>query len=170
VRKIILAGLVAVVAVTATAIPAQAATPKERTLARQVKTLNAQAAKLKRERNVARAQLANAQAGLAATQASLATVTVERDTARGQVTGVTGERDSARASLGVCQQGVAAAASTMTPMQLTTDLLPTLHAVFEGWKDGYGAGQVSAYAYKSSTVTDSFRSQSYSFDVTEWLQ
>jgi outer membrane murein-binding lipoprotein Lpp len=170
VRKIILAGLVAVVAVTATAIPAQAATPKERTLARQVKTLNAQAAKLKRERNAARAQLANAQAGLAATQASLATVTVERDTARGQVTGVTGERDSARASLGVCQQGVAAAASTMTPMQLTTDLLPTLHAVFEGWKDGYGAGQVSAYAYKSSTVTDSFRSQSYSFDVTEWLQ
>ena len=58
----------------------------------------------------------------------------------------------------------------MTPMQITTDLLPTLHAVFEGWKDGYGAAQVSAYAYKSSTVTDSYRSQSYSFDVTEWLQ
>ena len=83
---------------------------------------------------------------------------------------MTGERDSARASLGVCQQGVATAASTMTPMQLTTDLLPTLHAVFEGWKDGYGAGQVSAYAYKSSTLSDSYRDQSYSFDVTEWLQ
>ena len=38
-RKIILAGLVAVVAVTGTAVAAQAATPKERTLARQVKTL-----------------------------------------------------------------------------------------------------------------------------------
>jgi hypothetical protein len=170
VRKIILAGLVAVVGLTATAIPAQAATPKERTLARQVKTLKVQAAKLKRERNAARAQLANAQAGLAATQASLATVTGERDTARGQVATVTGERDSARASLDVCQQGVAPAASTMTPMQLTTDLLPTLHAVFEGWKDGYGAGQVSAYAYKSSTDSDSYRSRGYSFDVTEWLQ
>ena len=176
-RKIILAGLVAVVAVTGTAVPAQAATPKERTLARQVKTLKLQAAKLKRERTAARAQLARAQAGLAATQASLATVTGERDAARGErdaargeVATVTGERDSARASLGVCQQGVAAAASTMTPMQLTTDLLPTLHAVFEGWKDGYGAGQVSAYAYKSSTLSDSYRDQSYSFDVTEWLQ
>jgi chromosome segregation ATPase len=183
-RKIILAGLVAVVAVTATAVPAQAATSKERTLARQVKTLKAQAAKLKRERNAARVQLAGANARLATTQASLvmvtgerdaargqvSAVTGERDAARGQVSAVTGERDAARANLGVCQQGVAAAASTMTPMQLTTDLLPTLHAVFEGWKEGYGAGQVSAYAYKSSTVTDSYRSQGYSFDVTEWLQ
>jgi hypothetical protein len=169
-RKIILAGLVAVVAVTATAVPAQAASPKERALARQVKTLKAQAAKLKRERNAARVQLADTNAGLATTQASLATVTGERDAARGQVATVTGERDAARASLGVCQQGVAAAASTMTPMQITTDLLPTLHAVFEGWKDGYGAGQVSASGYKSNTVTDLYRSQSYMFDATEWLQ
>jgi hypothetical protein len=55
-------------------------------------------------------------------------------------------------------------------MQITTDLLPTLHAVFEGWKDGYGAGQVSASGYKSNTVTDLYRGQSYMFDATEWLQ
>jgi hypothetical protein len=169
VRKLIIIGLVAAVAVTATAIPAQAATRKERTLARQVSTLKVQAAKLKRERNAAHAHLAGAKAGLAATQANLVTVTGERDAARAQLATVTGERDSARASLSVCQRGVAAAASTMTPMQITTDLLPTLHAVFEGWTDGYGAGQLSAYAYKSSTVSDSYRDQSYSFDVTEWL-
>jgi outer membrane murein-binding lipoprotein Lpp len=169
-RKIILAGLVAVVAVTAIAVPAQAATPKERALARQVKTLKAQAAKLKRERNAARTQLTAVQAGLAATQASLATVTAERDAARGQVSTVSGERDAARASLAVCQQGVVPAVSTMTPMQLSTNVLPTLHAVFEGWTDGYGAGQYSAYASKSSTVSDLYRDQRFSFDVTEWLQ
>ncbi len=74
-RKIILAGLVTVIAATATAVPAQAATPKERALARQVKTLKAQAAKLKVERNAARAQLAS-------TQVILVAVSAERDTAK----------------------------------------------------------------------------------------
>jgi hypothetical protein len=75
VSKVILAGLVAVVAVTVMAVPAQAATPRERALARQVTTLKAQAAKLKRERNTARAQLV-------ATRATLVAVTGERDAAR----------------------------------------------------------------------------------------
>jgi hypothetical protein len=65
-RKTIVAGLVAVTAIIATAGTAQAATPKERALARQVKTLKAQNATLKRELASERARLSICQTSASA--------------------------------------------------------------------------------------------------------
>ena len=154
-NKIILAGLVAVIAASATAVPAQAATPNERALVRQVKTLKAQAAKLKRERNTARVQTANMKATLTATRASLVRVT--------------GERDAARASLGICQTGAAAGISTMTPMQAATSVLPAVVTVFESWNDRYGEDGPDGYyasGSKSEYLSDGqLDSMSFSFHI-----
>jgi hypothetical protein len=98
-------------------------TPKERSLARQVKALKAQTATLTSERNAARAQLATAQS---------------------KITTLTSERDAARSSLTTCQLGTTQAVSTMTPLQLTTTVFPIAYQVFEGWKDGYDDGDFSA--------------------------
>jgi hypothetical protein len=67
-----LLALVTTAAITlAFAASVQAATPRERALVRQVKTLKAQNAKLTSERNSARAQLATAQQGTAQTVSTM---------------------------------------------------------------------------------------------------
>jgi hypothetical protein len=104
----------------------QAATPRERALVRQVKTLKAQNAKLTRERNSARAQLATA------------------------------------------QQGTAQTVSTMSPVQITQTLFPTIYNVFEAWDDGFDGGDVWTSNYTSHTVDgDGDDSWSYSFSLYE---
>ena len=57
------AALLAAVALSV-AVPANASTPRERSLARQVRTLKAANMKLRRERNTARAKLAICQQGV----------------------------------------------------------------------------------------------------------
>jgi hypothetical protein len=67
-----LLALVTTATITLTfAASVQAATPRERALLRQVKTLKAQNAKLTNERNFARAQLATAQQGTAQTVSTM---------------------------------------------------------------------------------------------------
>lgn len=67
-----LLALVTTATITLTfAASVQAATPRERALLRQVKTLKAQNAKLTNERNAARAQLATSQQGTAQTVSTM---------------------------------------------------------------------------------------------------
>jgi hypothetical protein len=124
--KTLLALVTTAVITLAFAASVQAATPRERALVRQVKTLKAQNAKLTRERNSARAQLATA------------------------------------------QQGTAQTVSTMSPVQITQTLFPTIYNVFEAWDDGFDGGDVWTSNYTSHTVDgDGDDSWSYSFSLYE---
>jgi hypothetical protein len=124
--KTLLALVTTAVITLAFAASVQAATPRERALVRQVKTLKAQNAKLTRERNSARAQLATA------------------------------------------QQGAAQTVSTMSPVQITQTLFPTIYNVFEAWDDGFDGGDVWTSNYTSHTVDgDGDDSWSYSFSLYE---
>lgn len=109
----------------------QAATPRERALVRQVKTLKAQKANLTRERKTARTQLATANSQLA-----------------------------------TAQQGTAQAVSTMSPIQITETLFPTIYNVFEAWNDGFDDGDLWTSNYTTHTVDGAGDdSWSYSFSL-----
>ena len=119
-KLIIIAALVvSTTALVAVASPAQAATPKERNLARQVQTLKAQKTKLTRERNAARAQRAAARSSLATAQQSIVKLTRQRD--------------AARSSLATAQFSTSAAVSTMTPQQINSLVLPEIYDVYKAW-------------------------------------
>jgi hypothetical protein len=124
--KTLLALVTAAAITLALAASVQAATPRERALVRQVKTLKAQNAKLTRERNSARAELATA------------------------------------------QQGTAQTVSTMSPVQITQTLFPTIYNVFDAWDDGFDGGDLWTSNYTSHTVDgDGDDSWSYSFGLYE---
>jgi outer membrane murein-binding lipoprotein Lpp len=116
----------ALLAVLALAPVASASTPRERQLARQVKTLKASNARLTRERN------------------------------------------AARAALGVCQAGVPQAIGTMTPEQLSANVLPVAKAVFDAQP---GSIELGWSTFTSSSHTESpgsYESWYVSFDFTRW--
>jgi hypothetical protein len=82
---------------------------------------------------------------------------------------LTRERSSARASLASCQGGVPSAIATMTPEQLSRDVLPVAKARFDAYPGSIALGW-SAYTLDSHTVsTGSYESWTWTFDFTRWL-
>lgn len=131
---------IAALAVTAgLAAPAQAATPKERKLARQVKTLKAQNSTLKNRakrltnRNKTLTTERNALAAdKTALGAQVASLTTERDWLSWKVDYVSGQLTTAQGQLTTAQQGVVPAIGTMSEADLYSTVLPAISTVFRG--------------------------------------
>jgi outer membrane murein-binding lipoprotein Lpp len=154
---------VAALAVTAVlAGPAQAATPKERKLARQVKTLKAQNTTLKnrvKTLTTANTTLTNERNGLAADKTALGaqvatlngqvgTLTNERNSLSGQVTTLSGQ-------LATAQQGAIPAIGTMSEQDLYFTVLPVIRDVFLG-----GSGR---YTYDFFSSGGNYSSRSFTY-------
>jgi hypothetical protein len=147
VKSSIVAALVAALAVTAVlATPAQAATPKERKLARQVKTLKAQNTTLKNRVKTltgANTTLTNERNALAADKTALA---AQVATLNGQV--------STR-QLATAQQGAIPAIGTMSESDLYFTVLPVIRDVFLG-----GSGR---YTYDFFSSGSDYSSRSFTY-------
>ena len=153
-KNTLVVALVAALASTAllaVASPAQAATPKERNLARQVKTLKKQVKTLKTQNTTLKnsvktlktqnTTLTNERNGLAAEKTALGgqvntltvqvwTLTNERDGLKGQVTTLSGQ-------LATAQQGAVATLGTMSESSLYFNVLPIIANVFNGGSSKY---------------------------------
>jgi outer membrane murein-binding lipoprotein Lpp len=150
---------VAALAVTAVvAGPAQAATPKERKLARQIKTLKAQNTTLKnriKTLTTANRSLTNERNALASDKTTLAAqvtslngdvgmLTIERNslsgqvnTLSGQVNTLSGQVNTLSGQLATAQQGAIPAIGTMSEHDLYFTVLPVIRDVFLGGSARY---------------------------------
>jgi septal ring factor EnvC (AmiA/AmiB activator) len=148
-KLIIIAALVVpVTALLAVASPAQAATPKERNLARQVQTLKAQVKTLKTQNTRLKTRvttletqnttLTNERNSLAADKTALsgqvsalnASATLQRDICQRQVDTLSGQ-------LATAQQGAVATLGTMSESDLYFNALPVISKVFDGGSSKY---------------------------------
>ena len=156
-KLIIIAALVVpTVALLAVASPAQAATPKERNLARQVQTLKKQVKKLKTQNTTLKNRVTTLTSANATLTSANATLTTERNSLNldkavlgAQVTILTNERNDLKGQVNTAQQGAVAALGTMSESSLYSEVLPIITNVFNGGSSKYTASFYDSSDYSS---------------------
>lgn len=141
-RQAIVVGALAATMLAGSAVPAPAATPPSKEVAK----LRREVARLKAQNRDLRRSLRTAISERDRLQREKASLTAERDDARAQATDLTGqvatltnERDTARQQLATAQRGIGGLISTMAPVDIWNLAFPAVAAVFRSdrWHTSY---------------------------------